>query len=710
MTDRPEDAFAHSESEDELGLLSQVQRALRGRYGLTACLAFVAAIIGACLGWFREDPLYQSNGMLRVTPLMQRILYTSQTEKNAPPPAPGIFEAFVQSQVSIIRSQQIIDLVMKTPEWEATGEGSDESAVARFWSRLEVHHPPRTELIRVSFSHSDPDVATEAVRLVIRAYRTIQGRQSTEERIQALLENDSELAGKLDEVRAEITEIASRHGTTDLTRLFNMQMMALAELESAHRGNRIDLIVAESSTAGSEDHTEATADEIAAFDSLMRSYIERRDALETELKIWDERYTSKMPGRDQLEIELRELDRKIEERRVKLSALARVAASSNGTGATPIGPRAIAVLRERESRVRRLYEEARELTLQIGMDDLQVQTLRAEAELVQGRLEEIRGRIQQLRVESSVIGRINVISAGDRPLVPISDKRRLMAGVGGMGGIALAVGGIFGWGFTERRLRYADEVSWRAAVPVLGVVPEIAPESSDHCATDAVIRDLRWTLELRRHRDSNHPQTIAITGSADEAGTSSVALAMGISFASTGTSTALVDLQSNPRRLREMLAPTSGERVPEASTPEELSTGIRNLALVDALPLGPASELPPRAIETLLEGLRSRYEVVLVDCGSVCGPEGVLPACALSDASILVCARGSESAALGGAAERLRASEVRLLGAIFNRAAPDDVRGTTAHAGDEIGRALDERFRHLGPLAATVIQARSVEV
>jgi uncharacterized protein involved in exopolysaccharide biosynthesis/Mrp family chromosome partitioning ATPase len=654
--------------------------------------------------------MYQSNGMIRVTPLMQRILYTSQTEKNAPPPAPGIFEAFVQSQVSIIRSQQTIDRVMQSAEWKSTGEGSDERAVARFWSRLTVHHPPRTELIRVSFDHSDPDVATQAVRLVIRVYQTIQGRQSTEERIQALLETENELDVKLEAVNEEVTEIASRHGTTDLTRLFNMQMMALAELESAYRGNRLDLIVAESSMVDAEENREATAEEIAAFDSLMLSYIERRDALDTELEIWNEHYTAKMPGRDRLEIEHRELEKRIEERRVQLSGLSYLADAATGSSAAPVGPRAIETLREREGRVRKLYEEARELTLQIGMDDLRVQTLRSEADLVQNRLEEIRGRIQQLRVESSVIGRINVISAGDRPLVPISDKRQLMAGLGGMGGVALAVGAVFGWGLVERRLRYSDDVAWRTGLPLLGVVPEIDAEAAQGCATDAVVRDLRWTLELRSRHASNNLQTIAVAGGASGSGTSSLALAMGISFARTGTSTALVDLRSDPRRLRELLAPGSPLDTMDARSPEELETGIQNLTLIDALAMGPANELPSRAIQALLDELRSRFEVVLVDCGSLGDSEGVLPACAVADGSILVCARGSDAFALGTAAERLRSSEARLLGAIFNRAAPDDNQGHTASAADEVGQVVDERFRHLGPLAATVMQTQCAEV
>jgi uncharacterized protein involved in exopolysaccharide biosynthesis/Mrp family chromosome partitioning ATPase len=709
MVNQPEDAFALSDSDDEPGLLSHAQRALRGRYRLTACLALLAALAGASLGWHREAPLYQSNGMIRITPLMQRILYSSQTEKNAPPPAPGIFEAFVQSQVSIIRSQQIIDIVMQSEDWKATGEGNDERAVARFWSRLDVHHPPRTELIRVSFSHSDPEVATQAVRLAIRAYRAIQDRQSAEQRIQALLGTDAELAEKLEGIREQIAEIASRHGTTDLTRLFNMQMMALAELESAYRGNRLDLIFAESSVVDPDGASEPTVDEIASFDPLMLSYIEKKDALETELEIWKERYTAKMPGRDRLEIEHRELGKKIEKRRTQISGLSHLPAAPKGSTTAPMNPQAIETLRKREDRVRKLYEEARKVTLQIGMDDLRVQTLRSEADLVQSRLEEIRGRIQQLRVESSVIGRINVISAGDRPLVPIADKRQLMAGLGGMGGIVLVIGIVIAWGLADRRLRYSDEVVWRTGIPLLGVVPEIEPEAAHGCATDAVVRDLRWTLELRSHRESHKLQTIAVAGGMTAAGTSSVALAMAISFARTGTSTALVDLRSDPRRLRELLAPGSGNPSMDPSVPEEVETGIRNLKLIDALSLGPATELPSRAIQNLFQEVRSRFEVVLVDCGSLGDIEGVLPACAMADGSILVCARGSDASALRAAAERLRASDACLLGTIFNRAAPDDTPGHTRRGTDEVARIVDERFRHLGPLAATVMQSRSAE-
>jgi uncharacterized protein involved in exopolysaccharide biosynthesis len=294
---RGTDAFAASESGEAPSIVTHALQALRGRYKLAAGLALLSAIVCSVLGWLQEEPVYQSNGMIRITPLMHRILYSSQTEKNSPPPAPGIFEAFVQSQVSIIRSQQLIDSVMQTDEWVATGEGRDEKAIGQFWRALKVRHPPRTELIQVSYRHPDPAVATTAVRQMIRSYRIHQGQQSAEERIQGLIKNDAELTEKLETLRGEITDIASLHGTTDLTRLFNMQMMALTETESAFRNMRMDLIVAETSVTDVEDVTTLHEDEIARFDALMMSYLQKRDHLENELVIWRSRYTEEMPGR-----------------------------------------------------------------------------------------------------------------------------------------------------------------------------------------------------------------------------------------------------------------------------------------------------------------------------------------------------------------------------------------------------------------------------
>jgi Mrp family chromosome partitioning ATPase len=487
-----------------------------------------------------------------------------------------------------------------------------------------------------------------------------------------------------------------------------MQMMALAELESAYRGNRLDLIVAETNAA-TPDAIQSTVEEIATFDRLMSTLLNRREELRTEIKIWKSHYTPKMPGRDRLEIELAELESRIEARHMQLATSGRLASAPGGGGTAPIGPRAIDALRRQESQVRRLYEEARKETLEIGMDDLRVQRLRGEADLVQARLEKTRGRIEQLRVESSVIGRINVISAGDRPLVPVADRRRLMAGVGGAAGVFLALSSVVGWGLCDRRLRYSDDVALRSHFPVLGIVPEIDDSRRQAASTTPVVRDLRWTLELQRERESLPLRTVAIIGGSAGGGTSSIALALGISFAQTGSSTVLLDLQGRGPRLREHLAQAGSDDPGGECADWEVPTGIPNLGLLDPGSQGEVEELPVHLLESVIEGLGQRHQVVLIDCGSVGDASGFLPACSLADAAILVCSRGSDAADLDDAATRLEAQGTRTLGVVFNRALASDVKqsGETHVLSSRSDGQL--HLPELGPLALSVLRNHSAE-
>jgi uncharacterized protein involved in exopolysaccharide biosynthesis/Mrp family chromosome partitioning ATPase len=614
--------------------------------------------------------------------------------------------------VSIIRSQQLIDSVMQTDEWVATGEGQDEKAIGRFWRALEVRHPPRTELIQVSYRHSDPEVATTAVRQMIRAYRAHQGQQSTEERIQGLIKGDAELTEKLESIRREITDIASLHGTTDLARLFNMQMMALTETESAFRNMRMDLIIAETSVTEIDDFATLQEEEIARFDALMMSYIQKRDHLENELVIWRSRYTEEMPGRARLESEYEDIQRRIDDRRHLLISSGELELSARAAGASPTGPGGLKALRDREQQVRAIYEKDRKLTLKIGMDDLRVQTLQGEADLVQKRLEEIKGRVEQLRVESSVIGKINVISEGDRPLTPMTDRRRVMAAAGGLAGAGLAVAAVIGWGLFERRVRYSDELAPRLGVPLIGLIPDVECESGQHYPTDAVVRDIRWRLEHSESRHSRLLRTVAVAGEKVGAGTSSVTLALGISFAASGTATAIVDLGTGSKRIRARTAsPKDLETCADSDALAEIATGIHNLTLVD--PIGHESmgkEFSRARIARILDDLQSRFELVLIDCGSLGDPDGVLPACSIADGSILVCQQGACVSDLENAVGRLRCCGADLLGAVFNRAKSDDMPRHVRNSAVSLPLVLDDRFGQLGPLAATMMQNQNLEI
>src|SRR5437868_794020 len=87
-----------------------VHSLLRGRYRLAICLALVGLAIGAPIGYIAPKPQYTSLGVIRVQPIIPKILYP--TEQNGPMP---MFEAFLASQVALIQSKRVTGEAMLEP-------------------------------------------------------------------------------------------------------------------------------------------------------------------------------------------------------------------------------------------------------------------------------------------------------------------------------------------------------------------------------------------------------------------------------------------------------------------------------------------------------------------------------------------------------------------------------------------------------------------
>src|SRR4051794_28217459 len=134
--------------------LTQLHALLRGRYWLAIILAVIGLIAGAVGGFYAQRPSYQSTGLIRIKPNLPRILY--QNEQNGVMP---MFDAFVESQVSLVQSQRVIDLAMQNPDWAALKRGLEPEQVLAFTNSLEVAHPRGGELVVVQFTDRDPNAA-----------------------------------------------------------------------------------------------------------------------------------------------------------------------------------------------------------------------------------------------------------------------------------------------------------------------------------------------------------------------------------------------------------------------------------------------------------------------------------------------------------------------------------------------------------------------
>src|SRR5204863_3615623 len=136
-------------------------------------------------------------------------------------------------------------------------------------------------------------------------------------------------------------------------------------------------------------------------------------------------------------------------------------------------------------------------------------------------------------------GRLKVLSYGDKPVTPAVDKRLQASVLGFIAGGALPLGLFLLIGLFDQRYRYSDEAGTdMSGVPLLGILPNLPDMLTDprHAAIAAYcVHQVRTLLQIRVNSDRN--QIFTITSASPGDGKTSLALALGLSFAASGSRT-----------------------------------------------------------------------------------------------------------------------------------------------------------------------------
>src|SRR5690606_19602259 len=123
-------------------------------------------------------------------------------------------------------------------------------------------------------------------------------------------------------------------------------------------------------------------------------------------------------------------------------------------------------------------------------------------------------------------------------------KRPTMATFGFVVGGGLPVLGLVLLGLMDRKYRYSDEATsgGTRGVPLLGILPNLPDRLSDpsqasvaaHC-----VHQIRTMLQLNTLSDG--PSVLGVTSATSGDGKTSLCLALGLSFAASGSRTLLID-------------------------------------------------------------------------------------------------------------------------------------------------------------------------
>ena len=559
--------------------LQVLHQLLRGRYILAIVLALALGAGLGYLGYTIPKPVYRSSGMIRIRPFTSRILYSNERNEMMP-----MFDAFVDSQVLLMRSQRVTDLAMQSDEWRALKRGSSPEEASDFVKSLDVSRSEGSEIVQVSFTDLNPTAAVVGAKSVIEAYEKIYGESDVgadSRTMQVLEDRRTALTNEIKGYTDRIQMIATEFGSDALEAVYNHKVENLEKVESewheaqlavtrlqpsatqpgatTQAGSATQPAIArlaatqptlaaaatqKAAVAAATQPAPLTVEEIARQDPTMQNYVSRRRSQQDEIDgMLALGILEKAPRVQHAESALATINKEIADYAKSYVPPPSVAAAVAAT--RTMSPEEIMEeAKAKEARVHLLYDEDRTEALDLGRKWLQIKALRESADEAKQKLEDTKSRIEQLNLESEGSGRISAVSTGDRPGLPWKDDRKKFGAAGGMAGCLVGLGLTLLLGLADRRLKHSGDTTMRGlrTVNMLGVLPHMPDDILDekgaafaaHC-----VHGIRASLQVGG--GAGRSMAYAITSAAAGDGKTSLVTALGMSFAASGTKTLLID-------------------------------------------------------------------------------------------------------------------------------------------------------------------------
>lgn len=735
---------AHGEHHQQVNIVHVVHSLLRGRYAITITLALVLGLGAAAAGYLLPTPRYKAEGLIRIQPVLPRILYES--EQNTLPP---MFSSFVNTQASLIQHSRVLNKAMDSDGWKSLGRKRDPQSEKEFRESLRVvTSRDAPELIMVSFTDDESRAAFVAVSEIISAYQDAFGgseskaQRETQNKIltqrkQALESQKRDLENRIGNESAEFeTDDLARLADHYLTQLLALDdrlaevTLALAEAGINVNALPIEPVTGEPAAADAEPTQPLTAEQVAAFDKAMSQYLVERDELRRRINLYKDRgIGARHVAMIEIQAELSSLERAIQDRLNTVNSAAAdpgaaAAAQANAGPVTGVPPTPAQMVK-RYQHLRQQSDALRTRTELVTKRRQQIDALRRELKMTETNLDEVNRRLDEIAVESKMtdrIGRIEAILPDTPPSTPTVDPRKKYAAMGLVLGGGFPVGVFLLIGLIDRRFRYSDQAGDRlGGARMLGILPELPTTADDPEQAAAAVHCVHHIRSMLQLADPMR-KVYAITSPTAGDGKTSLALSLAMSFTAAGSRTLLVDFDLIGHGLTSRLGMSRERGIGHALAANNPAIGaeptsVPGLSLVasgreDA---ACASRVSREALAGLIARLREEFDIVIIDTGPILGSLEANLATSIADAVVMVVGRGQHSADAQSAIRHLNQLGARLAGIVFNRAHSMDfsrsrsasmsfrsVRASTAASNGRAAGDVAPTVDALGPLARSV--------
>jgi succinoglycan biosynthesis transport protein ExoP len=743
-----------------------VHHALRGRYLLASFLGLLAGGAFGAAAWKLAAPVYFSEGIVRIAYTMPAVYVESENSRPI-----ANFEQFMLSQRMVITSRRVIEMAMQDTTWRQRGRDVPAGLDEYYAENLKVDIRPRSEFISISITDRDPGMAAAAVVALVNAYADYYNtneRQMERQRLGVLEDRQNALHAEIQRLDGQLRAAAQEYGSTRLDPFYEAAVARLTRLETALADVRLAMAGAHPAPAAppatatspqqaaqpSPDGQPATPpadavaqaapaaelspDEIAMTDVAMRTHLDERDRQRNELKRFallkfGEAHRDVIVTRQLLDDAEARVAAYADRYRKFHAATAAAAASGLPVAPTPGAPaspvavpevplasRPLTSLRASEASLLKLHAETKHEVAALGNRRLELQKLELELTDRKTTHDTLTRRIEMLRAESSLGGRLSIISSGEVPVSPVRDTRLRNAAAGALAGTCVPAALFVLMGFVRRRYRFSDETEddLAANVPLLGILPEHSgKDAAQNPAAAHSVHQIRVSLASRMAR--NRSNVYLVTSATAGEGKTTVAVSLALSFAAAKVRTLLVDCDLVGRHLTSSLAGNEMDGMQEALLSGSLLKSVRktysglyiltagNAAAADAV------SIPSDTMHALFAEARKYFQVIIVDSGPILGSLEAVVVAQEADGVIFAITRGQHRELVQRALRRLNGLGTQVVGFIFNRAKPQDFHrssyGSTTEPARDPDAHLDpaemwqgESLKRFGPLVQAV--------
>jgi succinoglycan biosynthesis transport protein ExoP len=708
--------------------LRKIHRMLRGRYLWLTIAAICGGLIGAVAGYKASTPLYTSSALVEVRPT---VLTSGMMDKVMP-----FYTNFVKGQAAAIQDSRVVSMAMKQKEWADVSKGSPTpGAVAAFRAQLTASYIKDSQYVQVNFSDPDPKKATAGCTAVLKAYEAISSdvnSDTTRKKLDLLDKNRTDAQIALRKNEDVVNDLSRNYGGPDIGPLLLRRQEDLQKIENEKWAAELELASATSTPvdpSGKPIKTnvqELSPQQLALIDPDMAKAIAYMNATtahvnDLRLSMGDTNPKVQLAAKEQqIAVDnVNALAKQIRDRIIKYTP------KPDGT-ITVVRPETIEGLKARVDILQKQYAAAQagiqkmgDLKREIDKRQMDIATAMAAVKKCEGDIEELQARMQ-------LSGQITIgpasEPASDKPDI---DKRPQMMVAGGVLGSGLMVGAMMLVGFFDsRRYKYSDDTGGENmnGLTLLGILPNLPDRLSDpaqasiaaHC-----VHQIRTMLQLSGHE---HRRAFAITSATSGDGKTSLSLALGLSFAASGSRTLLIDSDLVGSGLTSRLGMSGPEGILEAMTTGNLLNYVRSTDVADLsiLPVGlaqlhHAGIFSPAAVRRLIAEGKKHFEIIIVDTGPILGSIEATPVAAAVEGVILTVARGQKRPVVEKALEHLRSIGARVAGVVFNRAQARDFesslsgismrsasRAGSAASGNGRGHNSEQQAGQYGPVARAV--------